>query len=61
MPGKEGRYQLPIVVLTTDFGTVDEAGQPALLGWHEVETLFHEMGHAMHCELLCGFNADAQQ
>lgn len=51
-PGKEGRYQLPIVVLTTDFGTVDEAGQPALLGWHEVETLFHEMGHAMHCKFM---------
>lgn len=49
-PGKEGRYQLPIVVLTTDIGTVDEVGQPALLGWHEVETIFHEMGHAMHCE-----------
>lgn len=49
-PGREGKYQLPIVVLTTDFGTV-ERDRPALLGWHEVETLFHEMGHAMHCEL----------
>lgn len=47
--GKDGKYQLPIVVLTTDFGEV-ERGRPALLGWHEVETLFHEMGHAMHCE-----------
>ncbi|KAL7424026.1 Mitochondrial intermediate peptidase [Cryptotrichosporon argae] len=45
--GKEGRYQLPIVVLTTDFGTV-EHGKPALLSWNDVETLFHEMGHAMH-------------
>lgn len=49
MKGKEGRYQLPIVVLTTDFGTV-EPGRPALLGWNDVETLFHEMGHAIHCE-----------
>lgn len=46
--GREGRYQLPIVVLTTDFGTVD-ANRPALLGWNDVETLFHEMGHAIHC------------
>lgn len=46
---REGNYQLPIVVLTTDFGTVDR-DRPALLGWHEVETLFHEMGHAMHCK-----------
>ncbi|OXH64855.1 mitochondrial intermediate peptidase 1, partial [Cryptococcus neoformans] len=45
--GKEGRYQLPIVVLTTDFGTVEESG-PALLGWNDLETLFHEMGHAIH-------------
>ena len=47
--GKEGRYQLPIVVLTTDFGTVEEGG-PALLSWSDIETLFHEMGHAIHCE-----------
>lgn len=50
--GKEGRYQLPTVVLTTDFGTVEE-GRPALLGWNDVETLFHEMGHAIHCGWLC--------
>ncbi|WVF72247.1 hypothetical protein IAT40_007059 [Kwoniella sp. CBS 6097] len=47
LKGKEGRYQLPIVVLTTDFGTVD-SGRPALLGWNDLETLFHEMGHAIH-------------
>jgi len=49
--GREGKYQLPIVVLTTDFGSV-EAGKPALLGWTDIETLFHEMGHAIHCESL---------
>jgi len=49
--GREGRYQQPIVVLTTDFGNVEE-GRPALLGWNDVETLFHEMGHAIHCEYL---------
>lgn len=60
MRGKEGRYQLPIVVLTTDFGEV-ERGRPALLGWHEVETLFHEMGHAMHCKSSGGKYADFQR
>ncbi|WVQ98681.1 hypothetical protein IAU59_005812 [Kwoniella sp. CBS 9459] len=47
LKGKEGRYQLPIVVLTTDFGSVDSS-RPALLGWNDLETLFHEMGHAIH-------------
>ncbi|EIW69663.1 hypothetical protein TREMEDRAFT_71704 [Tremella mesenterica DSM 1558] len=45
--GREGKYQLPIVVLTTDCGVVEE-GRPAVLGWNDVETLFHEMGHAIH-------------
>ncbi|KAK8869860.1 hypothetical protein IAR55_000428 [Kwoniella newhampshirensis] len=47
LKGREGRYQLPIVVLTTDFGSVEDA-RPALLGWNDLETLFHEMGHAIH-------------
>ena len=49
--GKEGRYQLPIIVLCTDFGTPSRDA-PALLTWNDFETLFHEMGHAIHCEYL---------
>ncbi|KAG8746716.1 Mitochondrial intermediate peptidase [Ceratobasidium sp. 414] len=45
--GREGLYQLPVVVLMCDFATPTDS-TPSLLGWHEVETLFHEMGHAMH-------------
>ncbi|ORX39849.1 mitochondrial intermediate peptidase 2 [Kockovaella imperatae] len=47
MRGKEGRYQLPVAVLTCDFG-LGEDTRPALLSWQELETLFHELGHAMH-------------
>jgi intermediate peptidase len=49
--GKPGRYQLPLVVLTTDFARPSFEDGPSLLAWQEVETLFHEMGHAIHCEL----------
>ncbi|KIS69921.1 uncharacterized protein UMAG_02435 [Mycosarcoma maydis] len=46
---RPGRYQLPVVVLMCDFARPGNANQgPCLLGWHEVETLFHEMGHAIH-------------
>lgn len=48
--GKPGRYQLPLVVLTTDFARPSFQDGPSLLAWQEVETLFHEMGHAIHCE-----------
>lgn len=47
--GKKGRYQLPVVVLSTDFARPSRQG-PSFLAWPEVETLFHEMGHAIHCE-----------
>lgn len=47
--GRDGLYQLPVVVLMCDFSAPVD-GTPSLLSWHEVETLFHEMGHAMHCE-----------
>lgn len=52
LSGKPGKYQLPIIALSMDVGTVNE-GRPALLNWQELETLFHEMGHAIHCQLLC--------
>jgi mitochondrial intermediate peptidase len=44
LPGQPGVYQLPVVVLLCEFGR-------STLEWHEVMTLFHEMGHAMHCKL----------
>ncbi|CAG8504765.1 2344_t:CDS:2, partial [Acaulospora morrowiae] len=46
--GRAGRYQLPVVVLVCDFGKPKNSKNPSLLSWVEVETLFHEMGHAMH-------------
>lgn len=50
LPGREGAYQLPVVVLLCDFVRPTVKEGPSLLSWHEVETLFHEMGHAIHCE-----------
>lgn len=54
---KEGRHQLPIIVLTCDFKE-GEAGRPSLMTFEEVSTLFHEVGHALHCapvSSLCPF------
>ncbi|KAI8075771.1 hypothetical protein BDF21DRAFT_72733 [Thamnidium elegans] len=48
--GKDGLYQLPVIALTCDF-SYSSTGQPTLLSMFEVETLFHEMGHAMHSML----------
>ncbi|KAJ1666310.1 Mitochondrial intermediate peptidase [Coemansia sp. RSA 1813] len=48
---KDGkRFQLPVVVLICDFPLPAE-GSPPLLSWSNVETIFHEMGHAMHSML----------
>lgn len=48
--GPEGkRYQLPVVVLLCDFGV--PGNTPSLLSFGEVETLWHEMGHAIHSML----------
>ncbi|QRW27191.1 metallopeptidase MepB [Rhizoctonia solani] len=45
--GRDSLHQLPVVVLMCDF-SIPTDRVPSLLSWHEVETLFHEMGHAMH-------------
>ncbi|KAJ2864246.1 Mitochondrial intermediate peptidase, partial [Coemansia erecta] len=44
------RFQLPVVVLICDF-PLPAKGSPPLLSWSNVETIFHEMGHAMHSML----------
>lgn len=46
--GQTGQFQLPVIALTCDFSA---HANPALLSMFEVETLFHEMGHAMHSML----------
>jgi len=56
--GKEGKYQLPIVVLSMDFGPFNPTG-PSFLPWNSLETLFHEMGHAIHCESAPPFTSEA--
>ncbi|KAJ7778412.1 mitochondrial intermediate peptidase [Mycena metata] len=48
LPGQEGVYQLPLVVLLCEFSRPTAVKGPTELQWHEVMTLFHEMGHAMH-------------
>ncbi|KAJ7619208.1 mitochondrial intermediate peptidase [Mycena polygramma] len=48
LPGQNGVYQLPLVVLVCEFARPTLGQGPTALQWHEVITLFHEMGHAMH-------------
>lgn len=43
----DGSEQLPIVTITTNFPPAVD-GQSVLLSWDDVETLFHEFGHALH-------------
>ncbi|KAJ1985322.1 Mitochondrial intermediate peptidase [Dimargaris cristalligena] len=43
-------FQRPMVVLVCNF-TPAQRGSPSILGFPELETLFHEMGHAMHSML----------
>lgn len=42
-----GEYQRPCVALICNFPTPSE-NKPSLLSHNEVETLFHEFGHALH-------------
>ena len=43
----DGQYQRPVVSLVCNFPPA-APGQPSLLQHSDVETLFHEFGHAMH-------------
>ncbi|KAG0150315.1 hypothetical protein CROQUDRAFT_652507 [Cronartium quercuum f. sp. fusiforme G11] len=46
---RKGTYQRPVVVFSCSFEPPNPDGrEPSLLAWSDVETLFHEMGHAMH-------------
>jgi len=54
LPNQDGVFQLPLVVLLTEFPPPSISRGPTVLEWSEVLTLFHEMGHAMHCRsVLC--------
>ena len=41
------RHQLPIVFNVCNYAKAPD-GQPSLLTWDEVTTMFHEFGHALH-------------
>lgn len=41
------RQQLPVIYNVTNYAKAPE-GQPTLITWDEVCTLFHEFGHALH-------------
>lgn len=42
-----GKYQRPVVALVCNFPS-PAGGKPSLMSHSDVETLFHEFGHAMH-------------
>ena len=41
-------HQLPTITLTCDFSFPSDSKAPCLLSFRDVQTLFHEMGHAIH-------------
>lgn len=50
-----GTYQLPVISIVFNFNKPSsifspfaDSNEPTLLGLEQVETIFHEMGHAMH-------------
>ncbi|NLF44314.1 MAG: M3 family metallopeptidase [Bacteroidales bacterium] len=44
---KEGKYITPVITVVCNF-TAPTGNEPALLTYDEVETFFHEFGHALH-------------
>lgn len=50
LKGTDGTYQLPVVVLLCEFMPPSTTRGATSLLWHDVQTIFHEMGHAMHCK-----------
>ena len=48
--GRDGMYQLPVVVLLCNHAPPSTTTGPSILEWVQVQCLAHEMGHAMHCE-----------
>ena len=50
------RQQLPVIYNVTNYAKAPD-GQPTLINWDEVTTLFHEFGHALHGMLSnCNYN-----
>ncbi len=50
------RHQLPIIYNVCNSAKAPD-GQPTLITWDEVTTMFHEFGHALHSILSdCGYN-----
>ncbi len=47
----DSKYQRPVVSLVCNFPPPGAEGKPSLLSHTEVETLFHEFGHALHAQL----------
>ena len=47
---KDGSFKLPVAALVCDFQSPGKSTVPSALTWPEVQTLFHEMGHALHCK-----------
>ncbi|KAJ4324944.1 Mitochondrial intermediate peptidase [Neodidymelliopsis sp. IMI 364377] len=45
---RDSYFQLPTIALICDFHKPISPGRPSCLNIHEVRTLFHEMGHALH-------------
>ncbi|KAK5048183.1 hypothetical protein LTR84_005853 [Exophiala bonariae] len=46
--GKTAHHQIPIIALVCAFPNPDRVRDPSLLSLFSVNTLFHEMGHAIH-------------